>query len=1106
MEIVASLIKLFFGSKADKDRKQIEPYLEKIKAVYPSIEALSNDELRDRSEALKKQIADFIARDEADIVELKAKLELPETSLEEKERISKQIDETTKRIDEKIEEKLDEILPEAFAIMKDTARRFAQNDEVVVTANDFDRDLAAEKDFVRIEGDKAIYANHWMAGGNDLKWDMIHYDVQLFGGVVLHKGKIAEMATGEGKTLVATLPVFLNALAKKGVHLVTVNNYLAKRDSEWMGPMYQFHGLSVACIDDTQPNSDARRKAYMADITFGTNNEYGFDYLRDNMASSPADLVQRKHHFAIVDEVDSVLIDDARTPLIISGPVPKGDDQLFEQYCPAIDHLYNLQKNLVTGLLAEARRLISEGKNDEGGVKLYRAHKGLPKYKPLIKYLSETGVKALMQKTENTYMQDNNRRMPEITDDLFFVIDEKLNSVELTDKGHEVLSKYFNEDGFFVLPDIGAEVAELEKSNLSDEERAQKRDQVVNDYSIKSERVHTIHQLLKAFAMFEKDVEYVVMDNKVKIVDEQTGRILDGRRYSDGLHQAIEAKEHVKVEAATQTFATITLQNYFRMYHKLSGMTGTAKTEEDEFQNIYSLDVVQIPTNKPNIRKDLDDMVYKTKKAKFNAVVDAIAQVHANGQPVLVGTVTVETSEMLSAMLQRRGIQHEVLNAKNHAKEAEIVAQAGHWGAVTIATNMAGRGTDILLGGNPEFLARRAMRQDGYDEEIIEAATGHAEDVSDEILAAREKYQSLYKDFKRTTDEAHDRVLQTGGLHIIGTERHESRRIDNQLRGRAGRQGDPGSTQFFISLEDDLMRLFGGDRIMPMVERLGLKDDEPLQAGMLTKQIESAQKRIEGRNFEIRKHVLEYDNVMNRQREIIYGQRRRVLMGENVRDNIIGMAYKLIDAALSRHCASDDGTDWDIPQLTNYLENLCIHHGKIAELEDVVRSGDRDALAQALKDDAKAFYEERETALAEIGLDMREVERVVLLRAVDVRWMDHIDAMDRLRDGIGFRAYSGKNPVTEYQIEAGYMFDELNHLIREDTVRRMYQLRIERTPERVQAAVRPVEGKPIVPGNGQPRQPKRVKPSERVGRNDPCPCGSGLKYKNCCGKDKETRE
>ena len=839
MEIVASLIKLFFGSKADKDRKQIEPYLEKIKAVCPSIEALSNDELRARSEALKKQIADFIARDEADIVELKAKLELPETSLEEKERISKEIDETTKRIDEKIEEKLDEILPEAFAIMKDTARRFAQNDEVVVTANDFDRDLAAEKDFVRIEGDKAVYANHWMAGGNDLKWDMIHYDVQLFGGVVLHKGKIAEMATGEGKTLVATLPVFLNALAKKGVHLVTVNNYLAKRDSEWMGPMYQFHGLSVACIDDTQPNSDARRKAYMADITFGTNNEYGFDYLRDNMASSPADLVQRKHHFAIVDEVDSVLIDDARTPLIISGPVPKGDDQLFEQYCPAIDHLYNLQKNLVTGLLAEARRLISEGKNDEGGVKLYRAHKGLPKYKPLIKYLSETGVKALMQKTENTYMQDNNRRMPEITDDLFFVIDEKLNSVELTDKGHEVLSKYFNEDGFFVLPDIGAEVAELEKSNLSDEERAQKRDQVVNDYSIKSERVHTIHQLLKAYAMFEKDVEYVVMDNKVKIVDEQTGgRILDGRRYSDGLHQAIEAKEHVKVEAATQTFATITLQNYFRMYHKLAGMTGTAETEASEFWSIYKLDVVVIPTNRPVIRDDRQDLIYKTKREKYNAVIEEIVKLVEAGRPVLVGTTSVEISELLSRMLKLRGIKHNVLNAKQHQLEAQVVAEAGRSGQVTIATNMAGRGTDIKL--TPE-------------------------------------------------------VKAAGGLAIIGTERHESRRVDRQLRGRAGRQGDPGSSQFFVSLEDDLMRLFGSGRIASMMDRMGLKEGEVIQAGMMTRAIERAQKKVEENNFGIRKRLLEYDDVMNSQREVIYTRRRHALYGERIEIDLNNIMYDYAD-------------------------------------------------------------------------------------------------------------------------------------------------------------------------------------------------------------------
>ena len=823
------------------------------------------------------------------------------------------------------------------------------------------------------------------------------YRVQVMGGLVLHQGRIAEMKTGEGKTLVSTLPAYLNALSGKGVHVVTVNDYLARRDSEWMGKVHRFMGLSVGLIVHDLDSAE-RRAAYACDITYGTNNELGFDYLRDNMVIRQSELVQRGHNFAIVDEVDSILIDEARTPLIISGAGDKSTD-----------------------LYAKVDAVVRTLKRD-----------------------------------------------------VHFEIEEKKKAISLTDEGAQRVEAAFG------------------ITNINDAENA--------------ELNHHVSCALRANFLMKRDVDYVVKDDQVIIVDEFTGRLMIGRRYSEGLHQAIEAKEHVTIERESRTLATITFQNYFRMYHKLSGMTGTAKTEEDEFQNIYSLDVVQIPTNKPNIRKDLDDMVYKTKKAKFNAVVDAITKVHENGQPVLVGTVTVETSEMLSAMLQRRGIQHEVLNAKNHAKEAEIVAQAGHWGAVTIATNMAGRGTDILLGGNPEFLARRAMRQDGYDEEIIEAATGHAEDVSDEILAAREKYQSLYKDFKRTTDEAHDRVLQTGGLHIIGTERHESRRIDNQLRGRAGRQGDPGSTQFFISLEDDLMRLFGGDRIMPMVERLGLKDDEPLQAGMLTKQIESAQKRIEGRNFEIRKHVLEYDNVMNRQREIIYGQRRRVLMGENVRDNIIGMAYKLIDAALSRHCASDDGTDWDIPQLTNYLENLCIHHGKITELEDVVRSGDRDALAQALKDDAKAFYEERETALAEIGLDMREVERVVLLRAVDVRWMDHIDAMDRLRDGIGFRAYSGKNPVTEYQIEAGYMFDELNHLIREDTVRRMYQLRIERTPERVQAAVRPVEGKPIVPGNGQPRQPKRLKPSERVGRNDPCPCGSGLKYKNCCGKDKETRE
>ncbi|MBR5877203.1 MAG: preprotein translocase subunit SecA, partial [Alistipes sp.] len=796
MDIVSNIIKLFFGSKTDKDRKLIEPYVQKIKDIYPSIEQLSNDELREHSAALMRQIADFIAADEAHIAEQKLKLELAETTLSEKEKISKDIEQTTKRIDEKIEQKLDEILPEAFAIMKDTARRFTQNETVVVTANDFDRDLAAKKDFVTIEGDKAIYATHWVAGGNDLKWEMVHYDVQLFGGVVLHKGKIAEMATGEGKTLVATLPVFLNALARKGVHVVTVNDYLARRDSEWMGPMYEFHGLSVDCIDKHQPNSESRRKAYLADITFGTNNEYGFDYLRDNMASSPKDLVQRKHHFAIVDEVDSVLIDDARTPLIISGPVPKGDDQLFEQYRPSIEHLYNLQKNMVTALVAESRKLFAEGKLDEGGVLLYRAHKGLPKYKPIIKFLSEQGIKVQFQKTENIYMQDNNRRMPEITDELYFVIDEKLNSVELTDKGHEALSKYFNEDKFFVLPDIGSEIAELEKSDLTTEEKAQKKDEVINDYSVKSERVHTVNQLLKAYSMFEKDVEYVVMDNKVKIVDEQTGRILDGRRYSDGLHQAIEAKERVKVEAATQTFATITLQNYFRMYHKLAGMTGTAETEASEFWNIYKLDVVVIPTNRPIARDDREDLIYKTKREKYNAVIDEIVRLVEAKRPVLVGTTSVEISELLSRMLKLRGIKHNVLNAKQHQLEAQIVAEAGRVGQVTIATNMAGRGTDIKL--SPE-------------------------------------------------------AKEAGGLAIIGTERHESRRVDRQLRGRAGRQGDPGSSQFFVSLEDDLMRLFGSERIASMMDRMGIQEGEVIQASMMTKAIERAQKKVEENNFGIRK-------------------------------------------------------------------------------------------------------------------------------------------------------------------------------------------------------------------------------------------------------------
>ena len=1095
MDIVASIIKALFGSKADKDRKQIEPYLEKIKAVYPSIEKLTNDELRAHSEALKKQIADFIAADEARIVELKAILEKPETQLEEKEKISKEIDETTKRIDEKIEEVLDKILPEAFAIMKDTARRFAQNETVVVTANDFDRNLAATKDFVTIEGDKAVYATHWLAGGNDTKWDMIHYDVQLFGGVVLHQGKIAEMATGEGKTLVATLPVFLNALAKKGVHMVTVNNYLAKRDSEWMGPMYQFHGLSVACIDDTQPNSDARREAYMADITFGTNNEYGFDYLRDNMASSPKDLVQRKHHFAIVDEVDSVLIDDARTPLIISGPVPKGDDQMFEQYRPAIESLYNLQKNLVTALLAEARQLISEGKNDEGGVKLYRAHKGLPKYKPLIKYLSEQGVKALMQKTENTYMQDNNRRMPEITDDLYFVIDEKLNSVELTDKGHEALSKYFNEDGFFVMPDIGAEVAELEKSSLTPEEKAQKRDEVINDYSIKSERVHTVIQLLKAFAMFEKDIEYVVMDNKVKIVDEQTGRILEGRRYSDGLHQAIEAKERVKVEAATQTFATITLQNYFRMYHKLAGMTGTAETEASEFWSIYKLDVVVIPTNKPILRDDREDLIYKTKREKYNAVIDEIVRLVEAGRPVLVGTTSVEISELLSRMLKLRGIKHNVLNAKQHQLEAQIVAEAGRTGQVTIATNMAGRGTDIKL--------------------------------SPEVKAA-------------------------GGLAIIGTERHESRRVDRQLRGRAGRQGDPGSSQFFVSLEDDLMRLFGSGRIATWMDRMGLKEGEVIQAGMMTKAIERAQKKVEENNFGIRKRLLEYDDVMNSQREVIYTRRRHALYGERIEIDLNNIMYDFAEAFLQAH----EGAEFE--DLTYEM----IHEAAIQPTFDAetFAKAKHDEQVELIVADLKAAYARRAKLIADtvrpvmeriyedrkdqldsniyfpitdghLGYNVpinllrcketdgaeifRVFSKVVMFTTIDDAWREHLREMDDLRQSVQNATYEQKDPLLIYKFESFGLFSKMLEKINRNVLSTLNKAYIPVREQNAEAVQRERQERAKVDvnklqasrmqaaaqaGQGERGPTAPIHVEKKVGRNDPCPCGSGKKFKNCHGK------
>ena len=1098
MDILSKVIKTFFGTKSDKDRKEIQPYVDRILALYPQIDALSNDELRARSAALRRDIAEEIRPDEERITELKGILEQPETSLEDKERHSREIDKLTKDIDDKIEKKLDEILPEAFAIMKSTARRFAENPTIEVTATQFDRDLAATKDFVTIEGDKAVYSNSWVAGGNTVTWDMVHYDVQLFGGVVLHKGRIAEMATGEGKTLVATLPVFLNALAGKGVHVVTVNDYLARRDSEWMGPMYEFHGLSVDCIDNHQPNSAARRKAYLADITFGTNNEFGFDYLRDNMAIQPQDLVQRKHHFAIVDEVDSVLIDDARTPLIISGPVPKGDDQLFDQYRGFIEQLYNVQRNFVNDLLGRARKLIGEGKNDEGGVLLYRAHKGLPKYKPLIKFLSEPGNKALMQKVENTYMQDNNRRMPEITDELFFVIDEKLNSVELTDKGHEFLARNVGEEGFFVLPDIGASVAEIEKSDLSAEEKTAKKDELINEYAVKSERVHTINQLLKAYSMFEKDVEYVVIDNKVKIVDEQTGRIMEGRRYSDGLHQAIEAKERVKVEAATQTFATITLQNYFRMYHKLAGMTGTVETEASEFWSIYKLDVVVIPTNRPVIREDRDDKIYKTKREKYNAVVEEIVSLVAEGRPVLVGTTSVEVSELLSRVLKLRGIKHNVLNAKHHQQEAQVVAEAGRAGQVTIATNMAGRGTDIKL--TPE-------------------------------------------------------VKEAGGLAIVGTERHESRRVDRQLRGRAGRQGDPGSSQFFVSLEDDLMRLFGSERIASMMDRMGLKDGEEIQAGMMTKAIERAQKKVEENNFGIRKRLLEYDDVMNSQRTVIYSRRRNALAGERIdidRNNIV-LDFAETFVENFGEAGFEDFSFELIRQVAVQpsFDEQTFANAKKEELVELIAADINDAYerrAQSVAATAmpvlRQVYEKQGDQVENIYIPItngklvynvpvnlrKAIEsdgaeiykmftKIVMLTTIDDNWRDHLRQMDDLRQSVQNASYEQKDPLLIYKLESYNLFSAMLEKSNRDELsilNKGYIPMREQTEQSVRQPSRPQQqqNRPKVDmsklqasrmqaaaaaGQGDKGAPSPVHVEKKVGRNEPCPCGSGKKYKNCHG-------
>ncbi len=1119
-----------FGNKSSKDMKLIQPLVEKVKEAYPEIKALSNDELRARTKQLQKYVQDSANEEKAKIAELKAKIE--DTPIDERESIFNAIDKLEKEVLEIYEKALNEVMPVAFSIVKDTARRFAENEETVVTATDFDRELAAnpKNDFITIDGDKAIYHNHWTAGGNDLKWEMVHYDVQLFGGTVLHQGKIAEMATGEGKTLVSTLPVFLNALTGNGVHVVTVNDYLAKRDSEWMGPLYMFNGLSVDCIDKHRPNSPERRKAYMADITFGTNNEFGFDYLRDNMAISPADLVQRKHNYAIVDEVDSVLIDDARTPLIISGPIAKGDDQMFEEYQPLVERLVDVQRKLATQYLAEAKQLIGEGtankdqkKIEEGFLALYRSHKALPKNKPLIKYLSEEGIKAGMLKTEEYYMENNNRRMPEAVEPLYFVVDEKLNSCDLTDKGTAWLAGQVNDNELFVLPDITSELSALEnEKDLSEQERLDKKDAMLNHYAVQSERVHTLQQLLKAYTMFNKNDEYVVMDGEVKIVDEQTGRIMEGRRWSDGLHQAVEAKEHVKVEAATQTFATITLQNYFRMYHKLAGMTGTASTEAGEFWDIYKLDVVEIPTNRPVLRKDLDDRVYKTNREKYAAVIDEIVEMRNSGRPVLVGTTSVEFSELISKMLNMRKIPHQVLNAKLHKKEADIVAEAGrstkgmveiteedgskHFeermlGAVTIATNMAGRGTDIKL-----------------------------------------------------TKE----VKEAGGLAIIGTERHESRRVDRQLRGRAGRQGDPGSSVFYVSLEDKLMRLFASERIASLMDRLGFKEGDRIENPMISKSIERAQKKVEENNFGIRKHLLEYDDVMNKQRTVIYEKRRHALMGERIGMDITNVIWDRVVNIIETNDYAGCREEFlkilamECPFSEEDFEN--VRHDELEErafqsaMATFKRKTDRiESVAwpiiKEVEENQGAIYERimvpitdgkrvynipcnLKEAYRTEGRDVvKQFERVIMLHIIDDCWKENLRQLDELRHSVQNASYEQKDPLLIFKLESAKLFDsmvnDMNNRIasiltrgqipemqqqqevreaapEERTQRQQYTEQKAELNDPAQQAAANHDTRENIEENHTPLVKDKL-----PGRNDPCPCGSGKKFKNCHGKGLE---
>ena len=1120
---LTKILQSLFGNKSSRDMKLIQPLVEKVKEVYPDIQKLSNDRLRAKTNEIKKYVQDSAKEQKQQIAKLKSKIE--DTPIDEREDIFNQIDKLEKEALEIYEKALNEVMPVAFSIVKDTARRFAENEETVVTATDFDRELAGNptNDFITIDGDKAIYHNHWTAGGNDLKWEMIHYDVQIFGGIALHQGKIAEMATGEGKTLVATLPVFLNALTGNGVHVVTVNDYLAKRDSEWMGPLYMFNGLSVDCIDKHRPNSPERRKAYLADITFGTNNEFGFDYLRDNMAISPADLVQRAHNYAIVDEVDSVLIDDARTPLIISGPVPKGDDQMFEEYQPLVERLVDVQRKLATQFLADARAKITEGQEkkdqkltDEGFLSLYRSYKCLPKNKPLIKYLSEEGIKAGMLKTEEIYMENNNRRMPEAVEPLYFVVDEKLNSCDLTDKGTEWLANQVQDRDLFVLPDITSQLSALEADAMLDaQNKLDKKDELLNHYAVQSERVHTLQQLLKAYTMFNKDDEYVVMDGEVKIVDEQTGRIMEGRRWSDGLHQAIEAKEHVKVEAATQTFATITLQNYFRMYHKLAGMTGTASTEAGEFWDIYKLDVVEIPTNKPIQRNDMDDRVYKTAREKYAAVIDEIVEMRNQGRPCLVGTTSVEISELLSRMLKLRNIPHNVLNAKRHQQEANIVAEAGRstlgkctitdenghtheeermLGAVTIATNMAGRGTDIKL--TPE-------------------------------------------------------VKAAGGLAIIGTERHESRRVDRQLRGRAGRQGDPGSSVFYVSLEDKLMRLFASERIASVMDRLGFKDGERIESPMISKSIERAQKKVEENNFGIRKHLLEYDDVMNKQRTVIYEKRRHALMGERIGMDITNIIWdRVVNAiesndfegckedflkVLAMECPFDEnefinGNRQELEERT-FQEAMASFKRKTDRIQNLAypvikqveeNEGSKfERIMVPITDGRQVFNipcHLKEAYDSEAKSVVKQFEKVIMLHIIDDCWKENLRQLDELRHSVQNASYEQKDPLLIFKLESVKLFDSMvndmnnriSSILMRGQIPDMQQEIQEAAPE--ERSQRYTEQKDSLTDpdqqaaahqdtreNVQHSQTPYIK--EKMPRpNDPCPCGSGKKFKNCHGR------